>query len=409
MFDSTGHLTRDAMLRYLNNRDEAGERLAMDEHLKNCELCADAMEGLQLFENPVEVEAALSRIDDKVASRDERRSIAPVWRRYAAAAAVVVVMGTSLWLVNDMMMPGGNDLAHAETEETEAAPAPKNTTIQEKQEPGSPDAEINTGLVTEGDSGNTGNYSFNWESDTDGARNGLSNPGTNSTIVQEKRGDYLEEPETEIVSVEAEPIMADVPAVEEESQKRTAVQPPVVSSQNYGFGGANNQPSGNAPPVAQDKVTSDNATDVVDAEDLVNAKTDTTVVLDEINYVGTVTIATTESVNKSGDRQENTSLELSDEKGITRAPEFTGGTEALKAYLATFKKPDNTVGISGAVYVSFTVKPNGKVKDVTIERGLHQDIDAALVKFLEDMPKWEPALQNGDKVEEKVQMQVQVR
>ena len=52
-------------------------------------------------------------------------------------------------------------------------------------------------------------------------------------------------------------------------------------------------------------------------------------------------------------------------------------------------------GIKGTVFAKFAVGKDGKICDVTVEKGIHPLIDQAVVKALLSSPEWTPAKKNG--------------
>jgi protein TonB len=52
-------------------------------------------------------------------------------------------------------------------------------------------------------------------------------------------------------------------------------------------------------------------------------------------------------------------------------------------------------GITGTVYASFVIDKDGSVSNVEILRGVHPAIDQAVIKAIQNSPKWEPGINNG--------------
>jgi hypothetical protein len=97
---------------------------------------------------------------------------------------------------------------------------------------------------------------------------------------------------------------------------------------------------------------------------------------------------------------------------VEQMPEFYGGSETLKLYVASrLKDIENENGISGKIIVNFVVDENGVVTNPKIlytsfaNQGL-QNFEKALIKIFNEMPKWKPGLQGGRAV--KVNMQFPV-
>jgi protein TonB len=93
-------------------------------------------------------------------------------------------------------------------------------------------------------------------------------------------------------------------------------------------------------------------------------------------------------------------------------PEFYGGSETLKLYVASrLKDIENENGLSGKIIVNFVVDENGVVTGPKIlytsfaNQGL-QNFEKALIKIFNEMPKWKPGVQGGRNV--KVNMQFPV-
>ncbi len=87
---------------------------------------------------------------------------------------------------------------------------------------------------------------------------------------------------------------------------------------------------------------------------------------------------------------------------VTKPPKFKGGDERkFCEWLGrniSYPVDALETGISGKIVVQFAVDNDGKVCDVSIERGLHPIIDGAAIKAILRSPKWEPAEYKGEKV-----------
>ncbi len=80
---------------------------------------------------------------------------------------------------------------------------------------------------------------------------------------------------------------------------------------------------------------------------------------------------------------------------------FPGSQQALSNYIASaMKYPAGAKkkGISGRVWVNFTIDENGNVRNVYIDRGIDPDLDKEAVRIISEMPKWEPGRQRGKAV-----------
>ncbi len=82
-------------------------------------------------------------------------------------------------------------------------------------------------------------------------------------------------------------------------------------------------------------------------------------------------------------------------------PSFKGGNEALSAYLkGHIKYPKEAVKkkMQGRVLVKFVVKKDGSITDVSVLKGISPELDEEAKRVVEDMPRWNPGIQKGKKV-----------
>lgn len=85
-------------------------------------------------------------------------------------------------------------------------------------------------------------------------------------------------------------------------------------------------------------------------------------------------------------------------RSVEQMPEFPGGPEALRKYLANNIRYPNVAkeeGIEGRVVVQFVVDRDGSVNNVTILRDLGGGCGKEAVRVVNSMPKWKPGKQNG--------------
>ena len=56
------------------------------------------------------------------------------------------------------------------------------------------------------------------------------------------------------------------------------------------------------------------------------------------------------------------------------------------------------MGVTGKVFVGFVVAADGTITDVKVVKGIHPDCDKEAVRVVSMMPRWDPAMQNGQAV-----------
>ncbi len=80
-------------------------------------------------------------------------------------------------------------------------------------------------------------------------------------------------------------------------------------------------------------------------------------------------------------------------------PQFKGDLTAYLQKNIYYTEEAKEIGIHGTVYISFTVDTLGGVKDVALLKGLGFGLDEVALKAVKKMPRWEPGVMDGEKVE----------
>lgn len=83
---------------------------------------------------------------------------------------------------------------------------------------------------------------------------------------------------------------------------------------------------------------------------------------------------------------------------VEQMPTFPGGNDGLFAYLGkSIKYPPaaKANGITGKVFVNFTIGKNGEIRDIKIIRGVHDLLDNEAIRVVKNMPTWKAGKQNG--------------
>lgn len=85
-----------------------------------------------------------------------------------------------------------------------------------------------------------------------------------------------------------------------------------------------------------------------------------------------------------------------------KAPEFSGGQEAMAQYLSTnikYPAEAEAAGKEGKAFVQFVVRKDGSINDVKLVRSTGDaSLDAEALRVINSMPKWNPGVQGGKPV-----------
>jgi TonB family protein len=86
---------------------------------------------------------------------------------------------------------------------------------------------------------------------------------------------------------------------------------------------------------------------------------------------------------------------------VEKVPEFPGGLNALGRFLGTnirYPSAAREKHIQGRVILTFVVEADGSLSSFKILRGVSPDIDAEALRVMAISPKWEPGIENSEKV-----------
>jgi TonB family protein len=81
--------------------------------------------------------------------------------------------------------------------------------------------------------------------------------------------------------------------------------------------------------------------------------------------------------------------------------EYPGGYPAMSKFLGknmTYPKEAMKAKVTGTVYISFVVKVDGSIAEVTSVKGISPECDREAIRVVQLMPKWKPAQVKGQDV-----------
>lgn len=97
---------------------------------------------------------------------------------------------------------------------------------------------------------------------------------------------------------------------------------------------------------------------------------------------------------------------------VEKMPEFVGGYNVLRYYLATnLKYPCEALmnKIEGRVVMQFIVEKDGSITNVRVARKLSPELDKEALRILKKMPNWNPGMKDGEPVRVKYTMPILFR
>lgn len=103
IFNSGACPGSDDLQQYLRGAMSPEDANALEQHVEGCEMCADALEGLQAMKNVNSLATLKADLDNRVDAllKEEKQSVLfSGWYKIAAAVAILVMVGTVLYMNN---------------------------------------------------------------------------------------------------------------------------------------------------------------------------------------------------------------------------------------------------------------------------------------------------------------------
>jgi protein TonB len=86
---------------------------------------------------------------------------------------------------------------------------------------------------------------------------------------------------------------------------------------------------------------------------------------------------------------------------VEKMPEFKGGLAEMYSFFKKNIQYSNQMldyGLEGKVFIRFVVDPDGSISNVEIAEGVAPILDKEALRVVKSMPKWNPGIQNGERV-----------
>jgi periplasmic protein TonB len=90
-------------------------------------------------------------------------------------------------------------------------------------------------------------------------------------------------------------------------------------------------------------------------------------------------------------------------------PEYAGGQTEMRNFLqSNLLYPEKALeeGAEGTVFMTFVVEPNGEVTNVSVVRGVTEDLDQEAIRVVRQMPRWKPGSHEGSPVRVRLHLPV---
>jgi len=407
LFNQSGCLKLEALKKHSFSELSEKEKYLVESHLKNCELCSDALEGLKLVSDKEKLSSIITEINDNlqksILSKEsflKAKSFKMSDRilYFSLAASVLILIGLFSYFKYYLEKPESDitvltDKPKEEvniqtpqnfkennleitTEEKIAKPDPNNFN-QDKQE--TADTKINIEPEKE---------EYKPEGLTTEIADDFMPTGEIEPEVIMFAGKSTQDTLIDIVSVN-QPIEYFIGGVvvSEENKSKDRVYGIVLKQSSSREKGSKRTEKKSANSETNAPMSSGNG---------ISAQKDANI---EDEYLSPSILELEEEVD-----EQDVIFTL-----VELMPEFPGGNEEFFRYLhknLNYPKEASDSAIQGRVYISFVVEEDGRISNAKVIRGIGGGCDEEAVRVIEQMPEWTPGYQRGKSIKVQYNMPI---
>ncbi|MBL7893330.1 MAG: energy transducer TonB [Bacteroidia bacterium] len=421
LFNETECLSEHTLFAYIDDKLSPEQRYHVEKHLVDCELCADAMEGLSLVNNRTIIADTQKLVKDtfSASQKKERKVIRLDFSYKLLAAASVALLICSLFVVNHFLNKKESVVAYKTPAETE-------NTEKQTAQPTSPLSDVKAEdpqNITQPESG---------------TKELLRKTGTSRDRLSESEEDRRSDQDKESITVgetivpnstvagsnELNTYGADErsaakskEAMDEGSGSAETPSPPQTTPEEKSAKSELKQPSGagntslsNAAQKAAQRSAADDAFGDTNKK---SRKKDESIVMDKAKDEAQKAapepkqeqrqeeIMKRESETRPSKAETTTASPVVDAPYVT--PKFPGGETEQQKFINKTIDLKNCPGCKGEVSVSVIVSEKGYLQDPQILKGVSgcECLSEEALRIVKAMPKWEPAKRDGNAVSAK--------
>ncbi len=459
IFDQTGCLSEEALVEYAHGHLDIHLKKQVEIHINECDFCRDALEGISLMKSKESSRAAIAQLNEKILNHGKPQSaggkvILMNYWRVAAAVTLFIVLGGGVMFV--ALNPAfKKDVAHKETEEKEkvlaenkqpeapkpdeqitdtvsavfepAPPKQEEILLLEKQKDENSDVEL-VERIENGASGNgaaaqpvtTEDISakdFTTMTATGGTSNAAPSyynpqgwtatqaPGTfRDSVFTFDTDKYLSDDVSGVKNLETSESLSTVEITS--SQTKSSAKKSQKETDEKAKSESKAKAESEKKARQQAELAQQNYKEVAKAEEAPTVGYDTQKVAEEKQEV--------DESRKDVDGEARLAEAKNDEGKVfafvEQMPEYPGGAEALKKYIAQniqYPQAAREKSISGTVHVSYIVTEKGKVTNVKVFRSVDENLDREALRVVSSIKGYAAGKQGGKPVS--VQMNIPVK
>lgn len=454
IYNPTDCLSEKMLFDYIDNKLSQKERHIVEKHLLDCEMCSDALEGLEMVKDRNRIVLIKDAINKKILSSTKKEAVVVSFNykmAFSIAATVaLLIVGVFFFKNIGLKESSMSDMAELTKEESAPPPPPappldgSGKIVTESEELSGPTV---TGVQSESNgltsskivdqeialaeeqkqdyykSAEGSGETRNQEAPVEATGNAtVSNDATIAKPNDDRKNNELETvsiPKTSASEREKDAKLEDKKAVEKTvttgsnggtfAWNTTPDQKQKNTSDNTKKSGdqvdlaKKTESGGKYRSESKEKGKRDKEPSKVFSKDtrsdenknvggVVSAPQSVAQDLDELKSEEVANTSTTKTVADSISEQVYTVVE--------QMPEYPGGIDSMMKFISKNFRPakviDPETGISSTkMYVQFTVRKDGSISNPKITKGISPALDKEAIRVVKMMPKWKPGKQYG--------------
>lgn len=420
IFEETDCLSEQMLFDYIDKKLSPKENHAVEKHLLSCELCSDALEGLQITKDRKRIAAINQQVNERIAVVAGKEVATKLvrfnYKIVVSIAASLLLLVGGIFFFN--MLNKQKEIAQVKPTSAmdESAPPPPVPVLSEETEPqqeavDEADQIIEPKNEAEKKEANTADSYLARTQQQVQSKTDV--PGTDKTIADEmSSATSALSPQKPKDRKNQENIeeggIADYKKDESHNVSKSAAMPYASDiSQAAGAVVADYQSDdlvleNVAAEKSSKKQRAANKNSVMRAERAKEAESPAPIVYEDSDVQ---TVSQKEKVTTA-------QTAISGTNALTQEAQFPTGKDSLMRFIrknfSAAVVSQHQAELRQAIEAEFTVAKSGAVKNITIITATTPEVEQELYRVLQLMPKWSPTIVNGEAVSKKIRLPIKV-
>ena len=371
LFTNSNCLSEKTFFDYIDNKQTVSERNTVEKHLLHCELCSDAMDGLELVKSRKKIAETHTAVSEKIydAKKGGRIINLNFKTQLAVAASLLLLLG-SVWFFKNNI--NNEKIVADKLEKPEPVSAPH----------------VETPLPYPAENKQENNLNDN----------DIIKEETNKISRKEKKSGFSKNSQANVKNDNTQPETQFIAGSNQTDD--------IIITSNEG----NNNTISAAPTATEGKINEEESAKKSYEKAAGKVKREDEFAKNKSTEPRSYSTKTALTQDAEGDL-EIQALSISENKAknikeklysavVEQMPAFPGGEKAMEKFIEknlVYPASAKKNSMEGKVYATFVVEKDGTLSDIKLLRGINgcEDCDKEAIRVIKLMPSWNPGKQNG--------------